>query len=103
MKFYLYGLVIVFTSIYASANDLPASQWKLSNQTLYDLTQQSYAIVSVTDNTTQAVFGSIGETSYYLQKGSSVYKCYESHTHDTKKLTSSSSFMCWELIKPYHN
>ncbi len=88
-------LVGISTSV--MADDSPTGQWKMTQQSLSDLVEAGYSIVAVTNDSS----GGTPMDTFFLQKGTSAYKCIELHANDFKSGTIAAMFNCWVLVKPY--
>lgn len=73
-------------------------QWRLVDTSMYDLMQQGYSIVGVTSD---AQPGGQASQLFFLQKGSSVYKCFEMHVSDIRSRTHAGILDCFQLTSPH--
>ncbi|SAK96839.1 hypothetical protein AWB81_05428 [Caballeronia arationis] len=78
--------------------DEPASQWRFTETTLFDLIQNNYNIVAVTSGTARN--GASAEDTFFLQKTNSVFKCFESRDANASAKRASGAVECYELTKP---
>jgi hypothetical protein len=94
MKRALIALSLLVATTPTLSTEAPTAQWKASSLSLFELVQAGYNIVAVTDDASSIQM-------FYVQKSGSVYKCTELHVGDFNSKNYTTSFRCWELVKPY--
>lgn len=78
----------------AHAHAMPTTQWKPSAESMFELIQGGFKLVS----TMETRFSATAATrTFYLQKDSNVAYCLESWSNNVGK-----KFECYRLVQPYN-
>jgi hypothetical protein len=74
-------------------------QWRAIHESLFDLINDGYQIVSVTDWSDKA--DTYTTKTFYLQKPKTAAKCYETYAIGVKSVSTNSALICFALVSPY--
>jgi hypothetical protein len=92
------ALALLVTALSAHADERPTAQWRPVKQSLADLVGAGYTVVAIKSEPPSE---GLSMEIFFLQKGTSLCKCGESHVNDVKARKSTALFSCWELVQPY--
>ena len=99
MKRSLLGaLALLITVLSAHADEPPTAQWRPVKQSLADLVGAGFSVVAIANEPPGM---GVSMQTLFLQKGTSLFKCTETHVGNANAKKSTALFLCWELVQPY--
>lgn len=91
------ALLAAASSLTASAQTPPDSQWRASSITLPTLLQDGYKIVAVVNG---AHVNGVSADTIFVQRDQSAFKCIDPQQPDAKTKAPATAPACFELVQP---